>query len=384
MPHRFLLLSASMGAGHDAVAHELAHRLRARGHPAVVRDILGMLPAGSGRVLRTGYRGTVRHAPKLYGAVYASFLATAAAPGPRPSSAPLAALAERPLLRAVAEWRPDVVVPTFHLSAQVTGRLRARGALEVPAAVVVVDFAVHRGWLHPGNDLHLCVTEAAAAQVRSALGGPARNTGPVVPARFFRPRDSDGRWRALLDRHVAAAAQHTRPLSTERPAVLMSTGAWGVGTRLMETARHLADHGCVPVLLCGNDTRLRHRATRHPGLLPLGWVTDLPGLMAATHVLLDNAAGQTAAQALAAGLPVVGHRPLPGHAEAGVRAMAQAGLSRYAAGAAEPAHSAHELAFPGPARARLAAAARAAFHGDPVDELLGLAGRADTADSRTA
>ncbi len=206
----------------------------------------------------------------------------------------------------------------------------------------------------------------------------------MVPARFFRARDVEGRWRALLDRHVAAAAQHTRPLSAERPAVLMSTGAWGVGTRLMETARQLADHGCVPVLLCGNDARLRHRATRHPGLLPLGWVTDLPGLMAATHVLLDNAAGQTAAQALAAGLPVVGHRPLPGHAEAGVRAMAQAGLSRYAAGAAEPAHSAHELAFPGPARARLTAAARAALRGDPVDELLELAGRVDTADSRTA
>ncbi|MBO8190083.1 MGDG synthase family glycosyltransferase [Streptomyces spirodelae] len=382
MPHRFLLLSASMGAGHDAVAQELAHRLRARGHTAVVRDILTLLPAGTGSLLRSCYRGAVRHVPRLYGAVYASFLATAAAPGPRPSSAPLAALAERPLLRTVADWHPDVVVPTFHLSAQVTGRLRARGALQVPAAVVVVDFAVHRGWLHPGNDLHLCVTETAAEEVRTATGGPAHATGPVVPARFFRPRDVDGYWRALLDRHVAAAAQHTTPVSPGRPAVLMSTGAWGVGTRLLETARHLVSHGCVPVLLCGNDDRLRHRAARHPGLLPLGWVTDLPGLMAEAHVLLDNAAGQTAAQALAAGLPVIGHRPLPGHAAAGVRAMARAGLSRCTGGKGEPARSAHELAFPGPARDRQTAAARAAFRADAAEELVELAARTAAVDSR--
>jgi UDP-N-acetylglucosamine:LPS N-acetylglucosamine transferase len=376
MPHRFLMLSASMGAGHDAVAHELARRLRDRGHDATVRDVLTLLPAGVGRAVRTGYRATVRHVPGLYGAVYAGFLATATTPGPRPGSAPLAALAERALLRVVAEWRPDVVVPTFHLSAQVTGRLRARGALSVATAVVVVDFAVHRGWLHPGNDLHLCVTETAAEVVRATVGGPALATGPVVPARFFQPRDTDGHWRALLDRHVAAAAQHTTPVSAERPAVLMSTGAWGVGTRLLYTARQLWDHGCVPVLLCGNDTRLRHRAARRPGLLPLGWVSDLPGLMAEAHVLLDNAAGQTAAQALAAGLPVVGHRPLPGHATAGVRAMAQAGLSREAEGEDEPARTVRELAFPGRPRSRQTAAARAVFRTDAADELVELAERA--------
>ncbi|RCG23178.1 galactosyldiacylglycerol synthase [Streptomyces diacarni] len=373
MPHRFLLLSAGMGAGHDAVAHELAHRLRARGHHTAVRDILTLLPAGTGRALRTGYRATVRHLPGLYGAVYAGFLATEpATPGPRPSSAPLAALAERPLLRTVAQWRPDVVVPTFHLSAQVTGRLRARGALSAPAAVVVVDFAVHRGWLHSGNDLHLCVTEGAARQVCAATGRRAYTTGPVVPADFFAPADPDSHWRAQLARHTAASpGRGASPAG--RPAVLLSTGAWGVGTRLLETARHLTDHGCLPVLLCGNDEGLRRRAAGLPGVLPLGWVTDLPELMAVADVLLDNAAGQTAAQALAAGLPVVGHRPLPGHAVAGVRAMARAGLSRHAHGAGEPARTVRVLAAPGPVRSGQIAAARAAFRNDAALELERLA-----------
>ena len=390
MPHRplrFLLLSASMGAGHDAVAGELARRLRARGHEVVLRDVLTLLPAGAGRALRAGYRGTVRHLPRLYDAVYAGFLAPGA--GPRPSSAPLAALAERPLLRAVDRWRPDAVVATFHLAAQVTGRLRASGALAVPAAVVVVDFAVHRGWLHAGNDLHVCVTERAAADVRTATGRTAEATGPVVPARFFRAGDAagtgagtGGEWRALLRRYgrpehggLGADAADGADAGT---AVLLSAGAWGVGHELTATAGRLARHGWLPVLLCGRDERLRRHAAAVPRLLALGWVADMPGLMAAARVLVDNAAGQTAAQALAAGLPVVAHRPLPGHGAEGVRQMAAAGLSQWVSGPGQPAAAVARLARPGPERERQVAAGRAVFRRDPAQRLeeLAVAGRA--------
>ncbi|WP_425578964.1 hypothetical protein [Streptomyces echinatus] len=70
--------------------------------------------------------------------------------------------------------------------------------------------------------------------------------------------------------------------------------------------------------------------TREPAALALGWVDDMPGLLAACYALVDNAAGQTAVQALATGLPVVGHRPLPGHGADGVRRMAELGLSALA------------------------------------------------------
>jgi hypothetical protein len=53
--------------------------------------------------------------------------------------------------------------------------------------------------------------------------------------------------------------------------------------------------------------------------------------MSAGYALVDNAAGLTAKEALASGVPVIGHRPIPGHGRDGVRAMARAGLSTYAA-----------------------------------------------------
>ncbi|MEV6315208.1 galactosyldiacylglycerol synthase [Streptomyces sp. NPDC051776] len=363
MERRFVVLSASMGAGHDAVARELARRLRTLGHDVLVQDVLALLPPGTGPALRSFYRASVRHTPRLYAGIYATFLAPG--PGPRPGSSPLAALAERRLAEVVRRWRADAVVSTFHLAAQITGRMRERGTLDVPSAVVVIDFAVHRGWLHPGNDLHLCLTEAAAATARRATGRPATAAGPVVSPQFG--AETAGSpwypWRTTFARRAPG-----------RPPVLLSAGAWGVGSGLLATAQALARGGFLPVLLCGRDERLRHRAASVHGVLALGWVRDMPGLMAACRVLVDNAAGQTAVQALAAGLPVVGHRPIPGHGEEGVREMAAAGLSAYASGPGGLVAEVGRLAQDGPERTRLIDRGRTAFAADAARLIADLTG----------
>jgi hypothetical protein len=81
---------------------------------------------------------------------------------------------------------------------------------------------------------------------------------------------------------------------------------------------------------------------------------------------VDNAAGQTAVQALAAGLPVIGYRPLPGHGVDGVRRMSGLGVSELVPdGAALPAALAR-LTEGGPERARRVARGRALFRADPL------------------
>jgi UDP-N-acetylglucosamine:LPS N-acetylglucosamine transferase len=314
---RLLVLSASMGSGHDAVAGELERRLRAAGHQALRADVLDLLPAGIGPALRGFYRTAVRRVPVVYAGIYAAFLR--GGPGPRPGSAPLAALAEDALRREVARSGADAVVSVFHLAAQLAGRMRAAGRLAVPSAVVVTDFVPHRQWLHRGNDLHLCLTADIAGEVRRALRRPAVACGPLLPDRFAPHPAGARRWRGRL------------ATADGRPAVLLSAGAWGVGSRLGRTAALVSSAGYLPVVLCGRDRRLADRLSRVAGARALGWVDDMPGLLAAGSVLVDNAAGQTALEALAVGTPVVGFRPIPGHGVEGVRRMAGYGLSHYAA-----------------------------------------------------
>jgi hypothetical protein len=179
---RLLILSASMGAGHDTVAAELARRAREQGHRAEILDVLELLPYRLGAGLRLFYQSSVRHYPWAYAGLYRLFLRRGT--GSRPSGVPLARLAGHRLAERVERFRPDVVVPVFHLAAQLTGHLRARGALRVPSAVYVLDFAVHRQWLHPGNDLYLCLTDRATAEVREDIRRPALTVGPCVSPDF--------------------------------------------------------------------------------------------------------------------------------------------------------------------------------------------------------
>lgn len=355
-----MIISASMGAGHDAVARELAGRLRAEGHRAALVDLLDLLPSGAGRGMRAAYRTALRRCPWTYQAVYSAFFQDrGAARGRGTTTAPLAAVLAPRLRRVVGRWRPDALVPTFHQAAQVTGRLGAADGDDCPPrTVVVTDFAVHRQWLHPGNSLYLCLTDAAAARVRAGTGRPARVSGPVVPAAFTAAGRADGARQP--SRWVSELARYGRG----RPAVLVSAGAWGVGRGLTCTARLLAEAGLLPVLLCGGDERLRARAAGLPGVLALGWVEDLPELMAAASALVDNAAGQTAVQALAAGVPVVGYRPIPGHGVEGVREMAGAGLTEHVHDAAALLGALDRLSRPGPERERRIAAGRTVFTGD--------------------
>jgi UDP-N-acetylglucosamine:LPS N-acetylglucosamine transferase len=357
-PGRFLILSAGMGSGHHAVAAELARRLKAGGGLAKTVDVLDLLPTGIGSGLRSFYRSVICRTPLVYAGLYAAFFR--AGGGPRPGSAPLAALAERSLLRLVAKQRPDVIVPVFHLAAQLTGRLRARGALPVPSAVVITDFAVHRQWMHPGNDLHLCLTPNIAHQVRRTARRPAVTSGALVAPRFHGPAPTTADWRQRLD-------------SPGRPPVLISTGAWGVGAHLEQTTRLVASAGYRPVVLCGTNTRLRRDLSRIAHADARGWVDDMPGLMTASRALVDNAAGQTALEAMAVGLPVVGYRPIPGHGREGIRQMAEHGLTEYAPDPWALIRALDHLTASGPARERRITTARSLFSGAGVLPLEALA-----------
>lgn len=401
---RYLIVSASMGAGHDGAARELAGRLSRAGHHAEVADLIGFLPFRLGAMLRAFYSGMLRYAPWLYELTYRLFFV------PRrvgPSASPLVLLTLRRLRRTIANHRPDTVVSTFHLAAQAVGELRQRDQLRAPAAVLLVDFAVHRLWLHPGNDLYLCTHPAAAHAVRSGVNRPARATGPAVSWRFHSPGNawavgpSDTSPVSVADTAAGPAATTGTPARADTVAdgrvlrerlirqrlglpedgrlVVVAGGAWGTGHGVTSAARTLADSDrFTPVVLCGRNDRLRRELAALPGVIALGWVEDMPLLFAAACALVENGGGGlTCAEAFAAGLPVVTYRPLPGHGRAGARELAAAGLAALARNERELLSTLDVLSVPGERRNAQVAAAKGLFTADPAVAIADLVRTAD-------
>jgi processive 1,2-diacylglycerol beta-glucosyltransferase len=351
---RVLILSASMGAGHDGAARELARRLRAKGWRAEVVDFLACLPLGLGRFLRLVYRLQLRYAPWTY---ETSYRLCDLVPALRRLVAAAIALAGGPSLRRlVRRAEPDLVVSTYPFASLVLGRGRQRGWLPVPVATFVTDFAAHGLWLHEGVDLHLCVHE----QTERAIGLPARTTGPVVPDRF-----APGR----LDR---AEARRRLGLPGDRRLALVVAGAWGVGALAETVEAVLATGSYLPVVVCGTNDRLRRRLEkRHPQAVVLGWTDEMPTLMAACDVLVQNAGGLSCMEAFAAHLPVVTYRPVAGHGRANAKAMERAGVAPVVHGRTALRQALDEaLGEPGAERV---AAAASMFRADAVGPLEALA-----------
>jgi UDP-N-acetylglucosamine:LPS N-acetylglucosamine transferase len=322
---RITIVSASVGAGHDGAAGELARRLRDRGFTVDRHDFLDLVPAALGRGLRETYALQLRVAPGSWGRLLGALerhrpLAAAAAGLTRPAA--------RRIRRALL---PDTaaIVSTYPLASQALGGLRRRGLFDVPVVTYLTDMSVHPLWVAEGVDAHLALHPVAAAQAERYGAAGIRVAGPAVPP-AFRPADS------VLEQ---ATARLRFGLPGGRPLALVVAGSWGVG-EVEETARDVAATGlAVPVVVCGRNTALRDAITQEGTGIALGWVDDMPTLMRACQVVVQNAGGLSSLEAIAAGLPVISYRCLPGHGSTNAAALDQAGWAPWARQPAELADS---------------------------------------------
>ena len=327
---RVVIFSASVGAGHDSAAQALADRLTALGFAVDRHDFLTLMPAG--RAVCGSYRRIITHAPALYQCIY-SRTERAARPG----------LVQRRLLRGAEQAVLDAIpadavaaVATYPLAAQVLGRLRAAGRLAVPVVVTFTDFSVHPLWIAPGVDLYLAPHAVTAAQavahgVDAARVAVAR---PLVSVRFGE--------RSAARREAARARFGLG--ATDKPFALLLGGSWGVGD-IEQTAHDLAVSGVVtPVVVCGRNEVLRGRLRAAGFRHVFGWVGDMPTLMAACDVMVQNAGASSTLEAFATGLPVATYRSLVGHGRTNAAVLDEAGLAVWVRSPAELPGSLRELA----------------------------------------
>lgn len=310
-PGRVVIVSASVGAGHDGAATELSRQLVDSGWAVDRHDFLDLLPGGWGPALRAAYRAELTVAPRTWG-----WLLDAA------GSQRFAARSALALTRAAGDTMlaaigsaPTAVVSTYPLASQVLGQLRLSGRLSAPAVTFLTDMSVHPQWVAAGIDAHLALHRVAAHQAELLCAARTQVVGPAV-APAFRPAYAPAERRA-------ARARFNLP--ARRPLALISAGSWGVGS-VVATARDVAATGlAVPVVMCGRNVRLRRRLSLQPQVVALGWVDDTASLMRAGDLLIQNAGGLTCLEALATRLPVLTYRSLAGHGRHNAAALDESG-----------------------------------------------------------
>lgn len=348
-PARVLVVSGSVGAGHDGAANELAARLRAADVEVDVRDLLSVLPQPIPKVLREGYCLTVDRAPLVFERLFTALERSGLA---RRAMLEVCRSGERGVGRWLAEGDYSAAVSTYPLASQVLGQLRRKGLAPMPLVTYLTDPAAHRSWIHSDIDVYLTVTAATAERGAAAYGIPMTAAGPLVPSRFADP----------------VPPRRVRELRTElglpegRPVALLVAGSLGLGD-VVSSSEHVIAAGLVPVVLCGRNERVRGQVAAVPGAVALGWRDDVHELMAVADVLVHNAGGLSFTEALVAGLPAVSYRCIPGHGQANAAVLQEGGIAPWA-------HSPTELAAA--LHSQLAVSRRPACLADPAQVVLAL------------
>jgi UDP-N-acetylglucosamine:LPS N-acetylglucosamine transferase len=362
MSRRILIISASMGAGHDGAANELRKRLEAQGHAVTIIDFLHCCPFGIGWFIKWSYLVQLRVAPWSYELTYRLWYKM-------PSTWGFIVrldtfIAGKRIRRAIVETDADVVVSTYPLSSLVLGNMRKKRWLKVPVMTYLTDFAVHPLWVHPHVDVHLATSEFAAVTARQRGGEDTRAPGPLVGDRFERAEEV-GR----------AAARAELGLADDERAVLVVAGSWGVGD-ITGTFDAICEAGDFhPVVVCARDEDLKAALEARGSGTILGWTNDMPQLMAACDVMVENAGGLTANEAFAVGLPVVTFLPIAGHGKDNAEGMSELGVTRYARNLDELRDALTVLSRPSAARQAQIAKAHSLFVGDAADDVLSEAAR---------
>ncbi|GAB3161145.1 galactosyldiacylglycerol synthase [Micromonospora sonneratiae] len=308
-----VVISAAVGAGHDGAARELARRLQRQGFRVDHLDVLDAFPWRMGRLISGVYHGLLTRAPWSYAALFAITNRSR-------NTTPVAQRLLSPLRRRLRRLLPPethAVVSTYPFASQVLGSLREQGELDVPVIAYLTDFSVHPLCVAPGVDMYCAAHPETAVRARALGAQDVRVVAPLVSDRF-RPATAG----------TKRQARQKFGLPEEGRIALLVAGSWGVGdveTTATEVARTRA---AIPVVVCGRNAALHRRLSRRVRHV-FGWVDDMPTLMRAVDVVVENAGGLTCLEALASGLPVATYRPIPGHGTANAAIMAGAQVASW-------------------------------------------------------
>ena len=312
-----------------------------------------------------GYIGMVKTIPQLYKYIYeraerARELGSFKKWLSRYTAANLRSFVERS--------QPGVVICTHAFPCAVMSEYKKQFDPHLPVVGVVTDFVAHPLWIFNNIDAYAVATP----EIRTMLvaRGIARErvhvTGIPISPRFGDP----GRSRAEL--------REALTLPAGRVVILMMGGGLGIGPiESMIKALGRVEEPIAGVVIAGKNERQLRRVlemahTVDYPLRVLSFVDNVFEYMHAADVLLTKAGGLTASEALAAGIPTVLIKPLPGQEERNTRYLVERKAALRVSGVRAVPRTIAQLARSPQRRAELRERMLALGHPDAAAQVAGI------------
>jgi len=316
-PVRILILTASMGEGHNTAARNIQHALQAVAGSAVevlVVDPYTRTNPVVNRCIQRGYAAAINNYPRLWKMVFAMLSQPKVIEG----MAPLLLQLTNAVHSLVREFQPDLIASTYPVFGYIMQRIRrADPAVDMPFYMVITDSTmINQTWYRYPCDGAIVADEPTAEVLRGdgvaeekiyILGFPVGlQFDEFIPA----PPPQDGSWRLLF---FPGGPLH----------------------RAFETLHHLSTVEKASVTVITGRRQDAHAALLRAGLPKrghlIGWTDKMPDLMGSHHIFIGKAGGATVQEAIAAQIPFVVNHIVPGQEEGNIALIQQMAIGALAA-----------------------------------------------------
>ena len=216
----------------------------------------------------------------------------------------------KPLVRFIRKFDPDIIVCTHYMPAGIISHLIATKQLQAHLSIVVTDFDFHAMWLSRSFHRYFVAIDETKAHLEM-LGIPnARITVSGIPI--------DPVFQQSINREEERLRLGLNP---EKPVLLLSAGAYGVGPTEFMVERMLnLNSDAQTVVICGHNDELKQRIlqlvdNKSSRFKVLGYTDEMHKLMKMADIFIGKPGGMTTSEAIACGLPMCVVSPIPGQEE---------------------------------------------------------------------
>lgn len=325
MQHRILILTASMGEGHNTAARNIRDAIAAEAPDdaeTLVVDPYTRTNPVINRLMQQGYATAINNYPKLWKSVFGALSRRGVIEG----MAPMLAQLTGAVSQLVDEFRPTVIASTYPVFGYILHKIR-QPSPRPPFFMVITDSTmINQVWYRYGADGNIVADEPTAAVLRNdgidaglihTLGFPV---GMVFENFTPAPPPTNGAWRLLFF-------------------------PGGTHERAAETLRLLATIPGLHVTVVTGKRKKTHAALAEAGLPAhgtlMGWTDDMPSLMGSHHLFVGKAGGATVQEAIAARIPFIVSHVVPGQEEGNIALIQQTAIGTLAS--QSPSHILHNV-----------------------------------------
>ena len=308
---RVLIATASVGAGHNAAARAVAAGLEALPNPPEVEilDVLDLAPWLFRAYYAKGFAFVVTRFPIFYGMGYHI---SNHPQGPRLGLMERRRLwherrAMKKFREHMRDYRTDLVVHTHFLAPPILSHMSVRGLFDATQFVAVTDHDPHRFWFAGAIKRWFLPSETG---VEKLAGWGIDRDAITVSGMPIHPK-----WAEPPDRAKILAEWR---LPADKPVVLLSGGTDFTCGPVVKTARRILQL-CPEislVVLGGRNKKLLARlgklAAEVDGLFPVSFTDKVDELVKISAMMITKPGGITTAECIAAGVPMILQKPVPG------------------------------------------------------------------------